>query len=175
MAHVWTSHITLVYKSCPMSHVAHMNESYCTYEWVMSQIGLCWMSYMALLDGRPRHPWMWHVTPWMWHVQCVTSHMSMSHIAHTNESCRTNGSGCCSSTTLVNESCHTYHRVTSRLSMSHVAHNESCCTYEWVMSHIRISHFAQMIPGVAVHDTCQSVMLHVSTSHVTPTNESRYT
>jgi len=65
-----------------MSHVAHMNESCRTNEWVMS-------------------------------------HMWMSHDAHMNESCRT------------------YEWVMSHKWMSHVAHtNESCCTYEWDMSHI---------------------------------------
>ena len=39
--------------------------------------------------------------------------------------------------THINESCHTYEWVMSHIWMSHVTHmNESCHTYEWVMSHI---------------------------------------
>ena len=41
----------------------------------------------------------------------------------------------------INESCHTYEWVMSHIWMSHVTHmNESCHTYEWVMSHIWMSH-----------------------------------
>jgi len=55
----------------------------------------------------------------------VTSHIQMSHVAHTNESC------------------HTYKWVMSRIQMSHVAHtNESCRAYKWVVSHVQMSHVA---------------------------------
>jgi len=41
----------------------------------------------------------------------------------------------------MNESCHTYEWVMSHIWMSHVTHmNESCHTYEWVMSHIWMMH-----------------------------------
>jgi len=58
--------------------------------------------------------------------------------------------------THMNESCHTYEWVTSHIWMSHVPHmNESCHTYKWVMSH-----------------THQWVMSHTWMSHVTCKNES---
>ena len=92
-----------------MSHVAHMNESCHTYEWVMSHI---WMSHVART-----YEWVIsHIT----HMnescrmdEWVMSHKWMSHVAHMNESCRT------------------YQWVVSHIWMSHVAHmNESCRTCE---------------------------------------------
>ena len=45
----------------------------------------------------------------------------------------------------MNESCHTFEWVMSHISMSHVAHmSESCRTYEWVMLHIWMSHVTNM-------------------------------
>ena len=73
--------------------------------------------------------------------------------------------------------------------MSHVTHmNESWHTYEWVMSHIRMSHVTPWI--IHAHNrvvncvanlsnesrhTYKWVMAHTWMSHVTPTNESRQT
>jgi len=45
----------------------------------------------------------------------------------------------------MNESCPTYEWVVSHIWMSHVPHmNESCPTYEWVMSHTLMSHVGHM-------------------------------
>ena len=45
----------------------------------------------------------------------------------------------------MNESCHTYEWVMSHIWISHVTHmNESCHTYEWVMSHIWMSRVTRM-------------------------------
>jgi len=47
--------------------------------------------------------------------------------------------------THMNESCHTYEWVMSRIWMSHVTHmNESWHTYEWIMPHIWMSHVADV-------------------------------
>jgi len=57
----------------------------------------------------------------------VLSHIRMSHVIYTNESC------------------HSYEWVMSRTRMSHVTcMNESCHTYEQVMSHLRLSHVTHM-------------------------------
>jgi len=70
----------------------------------------------------------------------------------------------------VSESCHTYEWVMSHIRMSHVTHtNESCHTYEWVMSHIRMSHVTYMNESCHIYDW---VMSHIRMSHVTHTNES---
>jgi len=111
-----------------MSHVAHMNESCRTYEWVMSHI---WMSHVAHMNESRRTydscrtyllmmsgKWMSHVT----HThELAMSHISMSHVTHMNESYQT------------------CEYVTSRAWMSHVARlNKSC----------RTDYFAMMTPYV---------------------------
>jgi len=70
----------------------------------------------------------------------------------------------------MNESCHTYEWVMSHIWMSHVTHmNESCHTYEWVMSHIWMSHVTHM--NESCH-TYEWVMSYIWMSHVPHTNES---
>jgi len=49
----------------------------------------------------------------------------------------------------VNESCLTFERIMSHIWMSRITHmNESCHTYEWVMSHIPVCHGLSCIPCV---------------------------
>ena len=68
------------------------------------------------------------------------------------------------------ESCHTYEWVMSHIRMSHVIHmNESCHTYEWVMSHIWMSHVTHMNES---RHKYKWVMLHIRMSHVTHIYES---
>jgi len=60
--------------------------------------------------------------------------------------------------TCMNESCHTYEWVMSHIWMSHVTHmNESCHTCEYVMAHVWMSHVTRMtclwLQCVAVNDT----------------------
>ena len=65
--------------------------------------------------------------------------------------------------THMNESCHTYERVTPHIWMSHVTHmNESCHTYEWVMSHIWMSRVTHM--NESCH-TYECVMAHIWMTH----------
>jgi len=68
------------------------------------------------------------------------------------------------------ESSHTYQWVKSHVSMSHVIRiNESSHIYQWVKSHVSMSQVTRM------HESChtyQRVMSHVSMSHVTRINES---
>jgi len=73
----------------------------------------------------------------------------------------------------MNGSCHTYEWVMSHIWMSHVTHmNEPCHTYEWVMSHIWTSHATHM--NESCH-TYERVMSHISMSHVTHVNGSCHT
>ena len=73
----------------------------------------------------------------------------------------------------MNESCCTYEWVMSHILMSHVTHmNESCCTYEWIMSHIWMSHVAHMNES---YHTYERVMSHTWMSHVTHKDESCHT
>ena len=73
----------------------------------------------------------------------------------------------------MNESGHTYEWVISHIWMSHVTHmNESCHTYEWVRSHIWMSHVTHM--NEACH-TYEWVMSHIWMSHVTHMKESCHT
>ena len=130
-----------------MSHVTHMNESCCTYEWVMLHIrGMSHVAHMS----ESCHTMNESCRTYEW----VMSHLWMSYV------------------TPMNESCHTYEWVMSHLWMSHVTPmNESCHTYEWtiewrrntsrhtdqrVMSHISMS-----------RAPCGWDVLHMRMSHVT--------
>ena len=63
------------------------------------------------------------------------SHIWVSHVSHTNESC------------------HTYEWVMSHIRMSHVTHmHESCHTYAWVMSHIWMGHVAYMYESCHIYE-----------------------
>ena len=67
-----------------------------------------------------------------WQQNSFTSQLLrvMSHMSHV---------------THMNESCHTYEWVTSRIWMGHVTSmSGSCHTYEWVMSHIWMGHVTHM-------------------------------
>jgi len=130
--HIWVSHLTHINKQChaplqphshlltakgfvQMSHVTHMNESYRTYEWVMSHI---WTSHVTDLDSlrhsrvkAERFVYKCNVVVYgLWHSTYCTSHV-----------------------THMNGSYYTYEWVMSHIWMSHVTHtNESCHICEWV-------------------------------------------
>jgi len=101
-----------------MRHVAHLNESWCTFEWVMVHI---WMSRGTHLNES------WYTFEW------VMVHIWMSHGTHLNESWCTfdwvmvNESWCAFEWVMVNESWYTFEGVLV---------SESWRTCEWVMSHI---------------------------------------
>ena len=71
-----------------------------------------------------------------------------------------------------NESCHTYEWVMSHMWMSHVTHmNESCHTYEWVMSHIwmRLAGYEWVMSHIWMsHGTYKSVVSHTNKSQIMP-------
>ena len=80
----------------------------------------------------------------------------------------------------MNESCHTYEWVMSHIWMSHVTHmNESCHTWEWVMSHIWVvvSHIwmSNLAHVNESRDTYEWVMSHIWMRNVTHMNETCHT
>ena len=103
-----------------MSHVAHMNESCRTYEWVMSHI---WMSHVAHMNESCRT--YERVTSHIW----LMSHISINDVRQMNESRHTHT--WISHVTHIYESCHTYEWVISNMWICHVTRmNESCRTSE---------------------------------------------
>jgi len=158
-----------------------MNESCCVYERVMSHIWTNHFTHVQLLDYYKTHECVSsrikrHIARTIRQV----SHVWMSHVARMNESCRTYSrvmshtwtshvtqvqlldyykthewvSSCIkrhiarmntSSLARMNESCRTYEWVTSHVWMSHVTHTSKWCrTYEWGVSHIWMRHVANM-------------------------------
>ena len=85
-----------------------------SYVWHDSFICVTWLIHLCDMT----HSYVWH-----------GSFICVAWLIHT----------CDESPPVRHESCHTYQRVMSHVSKSHVTHiDESCDTYEWVMSHIRI-------------------------------------
>jgi len=125
-----------------MSHYPYLNESWFTYEWVISHVRMnhcthtnrscewvmthIWMSQVILIN-ESCHTYEWVMSTYMW----VMAHIWMSHGKHTNESW------------------HTYQWVMAQIQISHV-----CVT--------RMRHFAQIRIS-----TCVTPMWQMSTC-VTP-------
>jgi len=170
-----------------LSHVNHVDVSFHTYvyltsreschsyEWVMSHT---WISHGKYVESCHSYPGIilhicicmtsresWHTYEW------VMSHICMSHGEYI-ESCHTHKlvmANMLSHVTHIDisfqtyahlksrESWHTYEWVMSHICMSHVTHiNESCHTYKWVMSHIWMSHGENI-------ESCQSSWYGVAT------------
>ena len=155
LSHIWMNHVTHMNESdhithvtyAYMSHVAHrsyrvishhtchtcihvhINESYHTYEWIMSHMWsqghrstpsrlVIWISHAA------------HMNESCHTYECVMPHVTMRHGTH------------------INWSRHTYECVMSRIQISHTIHmhtkshvthiNESCHTCKWVTPHMYI-------------------------------------
>ena len=163
-----------------MSHVTHTNESCHTYEWAMSHIRMNSVAYTNeschTYEWVRPHRWMSHVTHT--NESCLTyewvmSHIRISLVTHTNESCHTHTNESCHTHT--NESCHTHTSVMPSRSTTICAALSSCHTYEWVMSHIwmsHVTHVPQWYPLRAVrrnhiwlHRTF--LMSNIRMSHVT--------
>ena len=169
------------------TYVSCMNESRLTYEWVMSHI---WMSHVT------------HINESCLMCEWVMSHVWMSHVPRTNESCHTHDvawSHTCSTSQWSHPLTHLHYPFFLILSLACVSHmNESCPMYEWVMSHVWISHVTHMTSHMVSHLqyltiaspshtsilhllpptlsriclACKRVMSHVWMSHVPCTNES---
>jgi len=115
-------------------HITHINESCHSNDWVMSHVQMSHVTHM--IESCPTYEW-------------VMSLVWLSHVPRTNESCHTHESATsltCSNTacgkwvtshiwTRTNESRPTYEYVTSHMRMSHdICMSESRHTYEWVAS-----------------------------------------
>ena len=156
-------------------HVTHKNESRhthviesCrTHDWVTSHV---WMSHVAHMnESCPTYEWViidgqWVIDP---HLGvdlfiCVTSNM--------NGSWRTYEWGTWPGTLLTLYSSYIYDWVMSHILMSHVPYmNESCPIYEWIMSHIWMSHVPYINESCPIYEW---VMSHIWMSYVPYMNES---
>jgi len=151
MSHTW------------MSHVAHMNESCRTHEWVMSHI---WMSHVAHINESSlvSHVWMglywchhWN-RHWCRHLEWVMSHISMSH-----------------------HWCHHWYHTYEWVSIcviigtviDVVIWNESCHTYEWVIISVIIG-IAHMTKSLLASSLVSSLISSFGMCHFCcrPWNES---
>jgi len=116
------------------SHVTQLDESWHTYESVMSHI---WMSHVTHMN-ESCHTYEW-----------VMSHKWMSQVTHMNES-YLQPIACEVSFLLSQIATSRIDRVMSHIWMSHVTNMfESCHTCGWVMSHIWMSHLQPIAYGVS--------------------------
>jgi len=155
--HPPVNHVTPIW----MRHVTNADESFHTYEWVMSHtrmescqtcgwvISHMWMSHVTHVDGVMPNTWMRHVT----YVNESYHTYGWSHAKHLNEVCHKCG---WVMSHIWMESCQTYECVKSQMRTSHVPYmdgvmpnmwmtyvthvNESCHIFGWVMSNIWMSH-----------------------------------
>jgi len=150
MSHVWMSHGTL------------MNESCHTHVWYMFDICVTASTCNEVMSH------VTHMCIYMY-IYLVMSHVWMSHVTHTKESCHvTHMIESCHSYVWpllpwhMNVSLHTYESATCHICTSHVTHvNESCHTYEWIMSHIWMSHVTHMCDHFC-HDIWMSHFRHMN-------------
>ena len=144
-----------------MSHVTRIKESWHTFEWVTSHLGVIyflWGSHGTHIKWVTTHTWMSHGTHInkSWHTyEWVMSHIWMGHGTH------------------MNESWHTYEWVMAHICMSHGTHmNKSwhtkcvpwrihMCAMTWVMANIVMSH----IWGTHMRDCHMCAMTHSYVCH----------
>jgi len=140
-----------------MSHVTHMNESFHTYEWVMSHI---WMSHVTHMN-ESWHTYEWVMSHiWMSHgahlnelchtYEWVMSHIRMSHVTHTNASCRNTH---IHSTPTWNTQ-YTYLRYTAH-SRETSSTQHSCSrhtTITWITQYTHVSYTA-LLREIHIHST----------------------
>jgi len=150
MSRMWLSHVTQVYESC---HMGHMNSNKSCHAGVPScTVHLCDMMHIPTwrislkshmseschtYERAMSHMWLSHVT--QVYESCHMCHMN------SNEPCHTGGPNCtvhlCDQTNTpmwhlsvkshMDESCHIYEWVMSRISMSGITYmNESCHRYQ---------------------------------------------
>jgi len=75
LTQIWMSHGLQINESCP----THVNESWLSYEWVMSHT---WMSHVSHMNERE---WVMMNESWLTYVGLI-AHVSMSHGTHINKS-----------------------------------------------------------------------------------------
>ena len=142
ISYLWTSHGThewVMWHMCTshshiwISEVAHMNESWHTYEWVMARI---WMRHVTHMNEA------WHRYEWdMPHISmCHAAHIWWV-VSHIHRWFWNDHRAAWTSLPRKNGLCHTHDWVTN-----HVTHTvvSSCHTYECVTPHIWTSHVTHM-------------------------------
>ena len=194
-------HIARIFCWCKTVKIG--DESCLTYEWVMSHL---WMSHTTSMPAA--HTWL---LPFIF-VACLCIHpyhspdmaqhshvwvmphvdesrhsamardfvfgTQMNHVPYECFISRINESFLMWISHGTHQSCLTYEWVMSHIWMSHVPHmNESCLTYEWVMSHIWMSHVSHMNESCLTYEwkaTCVQYQKTTtwSMTHVTHMNES---
>jgi len=189
---IWMSHVTQISESChtyewvmshkSVSHVVHISRqstSNVTHWPIDSLASHVYYCATCLIHIKAEHKYndtqaflkpVSHVT----HMnesyptyESVTSHIWMSVVAHMNESCHTVAH--LPRSYVTHSRFHMWHTggpAVQRHSVFEI--NESCHTYEWVMSHIRMSHVTQ-------HYTRHIHMWHTFEWVVSHMNESCHT
>ena len=119
----------------------------------------------------------WEVTRrtvWLFHVWLKACHDSYNDSFLQSVTCLQNSSTCVKLNVCLSQSWHTYEWVVSHIWMSHVTHmNESWHTYEWVISHIWMSRDTHM--NESCRHTYEWVMSNIRMSRLTHMNESSHT
>jgi len=142
-----------------MNHVKHINESCRAYEWVLSRI---WMSHRSHMWTSGSLGWLLHESEmWMNHVKrnsiSPVTHMNGSLLTHVNEQIV---EVIAAWVTNVNQSCHTYQWVLSRIWKSSSAHVWLSRSLKWFLNE-------------SLH-TCERDTLHMCTCmNKMVTNDSR--
>ena len=163
MSHGWTSHVIGMNASCHtcawvMSHISHISShtSQCITSRVHESCHTChtYHTYQCITS---------HTYQCITSQSCHTYHISMYHITRINESSPASPphhSRASLYSAVMDESCHTHEWVTSLVSMHHITHMDASsplpphssllyitvfCRYQWVMSHIWMSHVTRMI------------------------------
>jgi len=193
MSHMWMNHVTHVNESWHIYKwvLSRMDESCHTYKWVLSYMNESCHLYAWVMSRVNKSCHMWHDSYFVAHANesCHTyeramSHMWMSHVTHTNESCyicmnhvtyecmphsyihirmSPVAYAWMSHVTHTNDFCHIY--------MYHVTHmHGSCHTYEWHMNEAcLVAHTNESCRRS--HDTCENSsqiwMRHICMNHVT--------
>jgi len=131
-----------------MSHVAHTNDSWHTYKWVISHIQISHDRHIS----ESWHTYRWFKAPVKTYLQAVHRTMSLTNVN-------------------MNDAGHTYKWAISHVQKSHGRHiSESWHTCRWVTAHVktylRAVHRTMSLTDELWH-TYRWVMAHVSMSHST--------
>jgi len=193
MSHARVSHATLSYelrrKYMALTYIPHrhgmlyvirVNESCHTHTWDLSEsrhigIRMCHVTHIHITCIEYN---LWYTCEWVMSHTWVRSEWVTSH-GYTNEIRHAYMSHIHVTHRYMNELCHIYmshtkmpHTYISHTYIPHTHRHEICDTYEWVMSHIWVSHVTHM--NESCH-TYEWVMSHIWMSHVTHMNESCHT
>jgi len=177
MSHMWMSHVAHVNESCRtcewvmsvwMSHVAHANESYRRCEWVKSCVtnSFIYATLIHMCDACMLHARMSRTYEWVSHISLKIKRCMLHDpcIEWQVRISRARATWLSVSHTWESHIISVAHVNDVRFSC--VWHTQSCCTcyaQEWVMPHMWMSHVAR------VNESCSNVMcdklIHLCVSH----------